>query len=314
MTRVLPRTTASRSSGSSYQKRLSCESILRAENLRLRDSFAALSSMLPIERWQPCGRGPLLTVIIRAKSTKKTEKHGRRICKSCNRTYPYRQFQELNPELNPAQDGRGERSWVCRGCTYMDENGDTTHAGNILLQNGGAAVCSLPAARCSQCREKLPATFFLSVKKVTEEWKGRCHACTIGAKHIWNDHIRKIPLRKVCKGPLCRGKELPCESFHRIKKAKDGLQEYCKECQPEIKQLRTRAAACMPPGCPQAALPRLCTTCWQLKPPQQFVQISYKRKQPWTPIESARSDCEACHAEELHERRAARLADKAQRL
>lgn len=189
----------------------------------------------------------------------------------------------------------------------MDAPHDMTSAGNILLVKGKQAI-TVPPARCSQCRERLPASFFPQLKETDSGWRGRCHACCIGAKHVWRDHLRKIPTHKVCKGPICGGKELPSDSFHRIKKAKDGLQDHCRDCQAEIKRRRALARDSMPEGSPQSSAPRLCNVCWSTKPPKEFLEVSYKGNRM---VETTRSDCRACHSILMREKReahAARLA------
>lgn len=65
-----------------------------------------------------------------------------------------------------------------------------------LLQKEEQAV-KLAAGRCSQCREALPASFFTQLKESETGWRGLCHACRVGAKHMWRDHQRRIPTHKV---------------------------------------------------------------------------------------------------------------------
>lgn len=113
---------------------------------------------------------------------------------------------------------------------------------------------------------------------------------------------------QICNGPICRGMEQPSDSFHRIKKAKDGLQDYCRDCQKEAKRRRGVARDAMPPGTPQESYPRLCNVCWNCKPPGDFVQLTMKGRRQ---METLRSDCKACHNVLMRvqrEARAARLA------
>lgn len=113
---------------------------------------------------------------------------------------------------------------------------------------------------------------------------------------------------QVCNGPVCRGLEQPADSFHRIKNAKDGLQDFCRDCQTEAKRRRAVARAAQPSGTPQASAPRLCNVCWICKPPGDFVQTTMKGRRQ---VETLRKDCKACHNVLMRvqrEARAARLA------